>query len=81
MEAIYHLKSPLLTLTTVSFYHLGLHLEVLKTLYNLVKDKANKLYMWKGVKWTKRKSALPAHLKVFVIACILFIKINLIAYF
>ena len=52
------------------FCYLGLDLEVLKALYDLVKEKANKLYMWKGVKWTRLKSAQPGHLKVIVIACI-----------
>ncbi|CAB4016757.1 Hypothetical predicted protein [Paramuricea clavata] len=44
-------------------HYTGLNLEVLKALYDLIKEKANKLYMWKGVKWTRLKNAQPGHLK------------------
>jgi hypothetical protein len=43
---------------------LGLDLQVLEALFDLVNVKANNLYMWKGLKYTRLKGVLSAHLQV-----------------
>ena len=51
----------------IKFYQLGLNLGVLQALFNLVKKKADNLYMWKGVKWTRLKGVTAPHLKVITL--------------